>query len=787
MSALRRKLLRETWQMRSQALAIGVVIAGGVATLIMSLSTLDALTLTRDAFYRDYRFADVFAALKRAPESVAERIASIPGVQSVETRVVAAANLDVPDFADPATAELVSLPDGRNAQLNRLYLREGRFPEVGRDSEVVAGQAFADAHGFHPGDRLAAVINGHRQWLDIVGIAVSPEYIYQIKPGDLFPDFARHGIFWMNRTALASAYDMDGAFNDVVLLLTRAARVQDVIDRLDLLLDPFGGLGAIPRADQLSERYLSAELEQLQGMAKLVPSIFLGVAAFLLNVVLSRLIGTQRDQIAILKAFGYGHWAIGLHYVQWVVMIVLLGLVIGVLGGLWLGLQMAELYRGFFHFPFLAFRIRAWVIAIAVVVTLGSALLGTLTAVRRAVRLKPAEAMRPEPPPAFRPTLVERLGLQPVLGQPTRMILRNLERRPAKAALSILGIAMACGILMVGRFQEGALDYLVQVQYGLAQSDDLTVTFVEPTSGRAVQELASMPGVDRAEPFRQVAVRLRHGSASYRTGLQGLERGSRLRRVLDDRLRVLRLPKAGVVLSDHLARMLRLRVGDQLSVDVLEGRRETLEVPVAGIVQDYTGVSAYMALDALNRLLDEGHAVSGALLAVEPGARDRIVAELKAAPRVAGVTDRLTAIQSFTDSMAQIVVSFALISSLLAASIAFGVVYNNARITLTERDRELATLRVLGFSLGEIGFILLGELALLTLMAIPVGYVIGVALIAVIVQGLDSDLYRIPMIIEPSVYAFSASVILVSALLSGLVVGRRLRRLDLVAVLKTRE
>lgn len=785
MSALDRKLWRELWNLRGQVLAIAVVIAGGVSTLLMSLATLDSLTLTRDAFYRDYRFAEVFVSLKRAPESLREPIAAITGVRQVETRVAAAVNLDIPDFADPATGVLVSLPERDG--LNQLHLLAGRLPEPERDDETVVSQAFAEAHDFEPGAQLSAIIDGRLQRLTIVGIAVSPEYIYQIKPGDLFPDFARHGVLWMNREPLARAYDMDGAFNDLLLTLTREGRPKDVIERLDDLLEPYGGLGAIERSDQLSDRYLDAELEQLAGMARLIPGVFLGVAAFLLNVVLGRLIGAQRDQIAILKAFGYSAWQIGGHYVRWALVIILLGLAIGLGAGLWFGLAMAELYRGFFYFPYLEFSLRPQVIAVAVMVTLGAGLAGTLAAVRRAARLPPAEAMQPEPPPRYRPTLVERFGLQRFLSQPTRMILRHIERRPLKSLLSILGIGLACGILMVGRFQEGALDYLIQVQYGLAQRDDLTVTFSEPTSRRVVLELGARPGVDWAEPTRQVAVRLRQANASQSTAIQGLEPDSRLRRILDDRLQVQRLPAEGLVLSDQLARRLGVGVGDRVEVEILEGRRERHRVVVAGLVREFTGLSAYMDLEALNRLLGEGEAVTDALLAVEPGARDRLVAELKAAPRVAGVTDRLTAIQSFMDSMTEIVLSFAFVSTLLAGSIAFGVVYNDARITLTERARELATLRVLGFSLGEITAILLGELALLTAIAIPVGFGIGWGLIALIVRGVESELYRIPLILEPSVFAFAASVILVAALLSGLLVARRLRRLDLVAVLKTRE
>jgi len=786
-NALYRKLFRELWQMRGQVLAIAVVISGGMATLVMSLTSLDALSVTRDAYYREYRFSDIFVNAKRAPESLREQVEAIAGVQQVETRVVAGANLDIPDFPDPASGILVSLPDGRNAELNRLFLRAGRLPEAGRAGEAVVNEAFADAHGFTPGDRISAVINGRRQHIEIVGIALSPEYIYHVAPGDLFPDFARWGILWMNRSQLAAAFDMDGAFNDLVLTLSREARSADVIRALDSLLAPYGGQGAVDRSDQLSHRYLDLELEQLRTMATVFPVIFLGVAAFLLNVVLTRLISGQRDQVGILKAFGYSNARIGLHYGQMVLAIVVLGLLIGTALGLWLGQMMAELYRDFFRFPYLEFRLSTRSVAIGSLVTIGAGILGTLPALARAVRMPPAEAMRPEPAPVFRATLVERLGLQGLFSQPTRMILRNIERRPVKALLTSTGIAFACGIMMLGSYQEGAVNYLIKVQYGQAQRDDLTVNFTEPTSHRALYELAALPGVDHVEAFRHAGVVLRHGAASYRTAIQGLEQDSRLHRILDDELKVLTLPREGLVLNDFLARELGARTGDTLWVEFLEGRRQTLPVVVTGMVREFTGVSAYMDLDHLNRLMAEGTAISGAWLSVDHGERDQLVRSLKELPRVAGVTDRITAIQNFMDSMANIVLTFSFFSTLLAGSIAFGVVYNSARIALTERARELASLRVLGLTRGEISYILLGELFLLTLVAIPLGFVVGIALVHIIVGGMDSDLYRIPLIINPDVYAFAASTILVATALSALVVLRRLGRLDLVEVLKSRE
>lgn len=787
MRALGRKLRRDLWHLRSQALAIAVVIAGGVATLVMSLSTLDALRAGRDAYYRDYRFAEVFASLKRAPRELLAQVAAIDGVRQVESRVVAAARLEVEGFDDPATALLSSLPDGRNAELNRLFLRLGRLPEAGRDAEAVISEPFAEAHGLKPGDQVAAVINGRRQMLTLVGIGLSPEHVYQIKPGDLFPDPLRYALLWMNQSPVESALDMEGAFNSLALTLERDAVQGEVIAALDRLLAPYGGTGAIGRADQTSHSYLEAEFAQLGTMARVFPTIFLGVAAFLLHVVTARLIATQREQIAVLKAFGYSNPAVGAHYAQLVLWMTAGGLLLGIAGGYAFGQALARLYMDFFRFPLLDYHLAPRELLLAALVTLGAALLGALGAVRRAVRLPPAEAMRPEPPARFRPTLAERFGLQRCLSQPLRMILREIERRPVKALLSVTGIALSCAILTVGNFQQGAVDYMLAVQFKLAQRYDLAVTFVEPTSRRVLHELAALEGVRRVEPLRSAPVELRYAHRRFRTSLQGVTPGGEMLRVLDARLKVLDPPREGVVLTDYLAEILGVRPGDQLQVEVLAGRRARFEVAVEGLVSEYVGVAAYMDLDALNRLLGEGQALSGALLALEPGARAGVMARLREAPRVAGIGDRLAAMESFYETLDQTVLVFSFISTLLAASIAFGVVYNSARIALSERARELASLRVLGLRRGEVSTILLGELALLTLAGIPLGFVFGRFLCWYLTIGMRSDFYRVPLVMEPSAYAFAALVVAGSAVLSGWIVRRRLHGLDLVAVLKTRE
>jgi putative ABC transport system permease protein len=787
MRTLDRKLLRDLWALKGQAVAIALVIVSGVSTFVMSVSTLDSLRRTQNAYYRDYRFADVFASLKRAPESVRGRILEMPGVDAVETRVAASASLDIPGFPDPVRGKLLSVPDAGAPLLNRLYLRKGRMVDPRREGEVVVSEPFAKAHRFAPGDTLAAVVNGKREKLTIVGIGLSPEYVYEIGPGALFPDNRRYGIIWMARERLAAACDMDGAFNDVSLGLSAGASVPDAIARLDGVLAPYGGLGAYGREDQGSHRYLAEEFRQLGTMAAIFPAIFLGVSAFLLAVVLARVVGTQREQVAVLKAFGYANRDVGFHYAKFVVLIALAGAAGGVAAGIWLGRGMARIYMDFYRFPFLEYVLRPEDAAIACLASVAVALAGTLHGVRRAALLPPAEGMRPEPPERFRETAIERLGLKRLLSQPGRMVARHIGRRPVKSLTTVTGIALACAILMTGRFQEGSIEFLVDAEFRQARRDELSVSFVEPSSRAAVHELAAIEGVGAVEPYRAVPVRLRNGHRTYRTALQGIEPGARLYRLLDTGLRPIELPESGLLLTDQLGKILGLRPGDRVTVEALEGSRPVRETVVAGLTKQYVGVSAYMSLPALNRLMREGDAISGAYLSADRSRLPAIYRTIKGMPRIAGAAIRENEIRGFREAMAESMLVFTLIITLLAGTIAFGVVYNSARIALSERSRELASLRVLGYTRGEISYILLGELAVYTLAAIPLGFLFGRALCGYIVTKFSTDLYRIPLVLERGTYAFAAAVVLAASCVSALAVRRRLDRLDLVAVLKTRE
>ncbi len=786
-SALNRKLMRDLWHMKGQVLAISLVMACGIGVCEMSLGMLHSLENSLDSFYSRYRFADVFASLKRAPISLTERIAEIPGVSRVDQRIVYYVTRDIPGFDEPVIGEIISLPERGEPVLNDLYLTSGTLPQPGRDGEAVVNQAFAEAHKLTLGDSFTAVINGRRQKITICGTALSPEFVYTIGPGSLFPDDKRFGVMWMSRKAVQDAFDLDGAFNNVTLSLARGADEAEVIARLDDLLRPYGGTGAYGRKDQISNFFISGEFDQLTAMAIIAPAIFLTVSAFLLNIVMSRIIALERDQIGVLKAFGYSNTAISLHYLKLAVVVGAIGSILGVALGAWTGSGLADMYAKFYRLPSITYVLTPKIVSIGVMTTVGAAILGILGAIFKAVALPPAEAMRPPTPAVYRRTLLERLGLSALFTQPSRMIMRHIERHLVRSALSCLGIAVAVGILIASSFSLDSINYIIQVQFNVAQRQDISVGFFEARPTEAMRAVEHLPGVLHVEPYRSVPVRLRNGHFSRRVAITGVRPGDDLDRQIDSDLHAVTVPDKGLMLSQKLADLLHVGRGDELVIEVMEGKRPVREIPVSGVYEEFIGTSAVMSLDALNQMMGEAPSISGIHATIDSREQAKLYATLKNIPVVSAVLLREASLQSFRDTMAENLTQTMIFNILFAGLIAIGVVYNTARISLSERARELASLRVLGLTRGEISYILLGELALLTVAALPLGCLLGRFLSWLLSMALNTDLYRIPLIIDGSTYGLAVLIVLIASVASGLIVRHRLDHLDLVAVLKTRE
>lgn len=784
MRAIDRKLLRDAWRLKSQLVAIALVMACGVGAFLMAVSASRSLEATQDAYYERAAFAHVFAQCKRAPLSLADRVREVPGVAAVEPRVVVSVNLDLPGMFEPAAGLIVSIPEREEPVLNRLHLRRGRLPQPGRPGEVVVSEAFAEAHGMNPGYAFGAVINGRLERLSVVGVALSPEFIYSLRPGSFVPDDRRYGVMWMRRDQLAPSFDLDGAFNNLAVAVSPGANEAAIIDAIDHLTAPYGGESAYGRSEQVSHRYVTDELSQLRNMVRVTPPVFLAVASMLINIVISRLVRTQREQIALLRAFGYTQADVGRHFLALVAMVGALGALLGIVLGATMGNLLTGLYVRFFRFPELQYHLEVWVALVAVGVTIGAASLGAGWSVLRAMRLAPADAMRPEAPAVYRPSIVERLGLDRTLWPSAKMVLRHLQRHKVRTAVSTLGVAATVAILTLGSFVNDAIDTLIDLEFHTAQRQDVLVTFNEPRSTRALHELRAAPGVIAAEPFRVVPARLWNGPRLRREALQGVPADAELRRVVDHRFREAPVPPDGLVISAGLAELLDARAGDELFVETLEGQRPTLRVRVHRIVENYVGTGAYIDLAALNRAMGQGPTLSGAALTVDAAAAARLYNELKHTPGVATVTIKRAALESFEQTLAENLLTMRLFNLAFACVIAVGVVYNTARILYAERAHELATLRVLGFYRSEIAGIFLGELAVITLVALPVGLAAGYLLCGAATWAMQTETHRIPFVVAGRTLAFAGTVVLLVATTTAMFVRQDLDRLNLIEVLK---
>lgn len=764
-----------------QAAAIVLIVACAVATAVMSFGVLRSLDEARARYYERYRFADLFASAYRVPERVAEAIRRLPGVAAVQTRLVADAVIGLEGVEEPIAGRLVSLPE-RGEEVNALVLRQGRPIRSREAEEVIVSESFARAHALAPGGRIGIFVGGRKRALEVVGVALSPEYIYALGPGMIAPDDRRFGVFWTGRGVLEAALGAPGEFNDAGIRLNAAAAAGDVAREIEAVLRPYGAADVHGRERQPSHAFVSSMLHQIAGVGRIVPALFLLAAAFLVHSVLGRLIETQRQQIGLLKALGIGERAIGLHYLKLVLVLGALGIAAGFAAGAVLGRGLTRLYTEFFHFPFLHYEQDFAAAAGAAIVSVAAMAAGALRGVRGASSLPPAVALAPAAPAAYGRSRLERLALRGRSSPAARMVLRYLGRWPLRSALTAGGLSLAVALQISMLFSFDALDRMIDGFYARAQAEDLTVVFAPGVPAPAQEELARWPGVQRVEGFRAFPVQLSFEGRARVVNLTGLPASGVLRRLLDAKLEPVPVPRQGLALPGKLAALLRAGVGDTLAVEPI-GSSLRLSLPVAQIVEQYIGLDAYMDLDALESLLGSAPGIRGAHLAIDPRARAELLRSLKDHPAVAGISERSAVLASFRDTMRRTLTLIVSFFVAFAGLTAFGIALASARITLSEREREFATLASLGFRPARI---LAAEVASLAALALVPGCALGYGLSWLIVQRLDTELYRVPFAISAQTLAIAVLVVVAAALVSTWSVARRLRSMDLPAVLNAR-
>jgi len=785
--ALDLKAVRELKGMKSQTITIALVGACGVAILISFLTAYDSLKLAVDSFYTHSRFGQVFASAKRAPNSLLSVIENIPGVNVVESRIIFDAALELDVATGPVIGRFVSLPDDRPQILNQIYIRKGKVPDPYSLDEIVVSEAFAMANRIEPGSELRAIINGRMRHLTVAGTGLSPEYIYAFRGASPLPDDRHFGIIWISERTLSGLLDMRGSWNNISMTLEPGAPVEEVIHSVDQILADYGGPGAVKKAQHPSNFFLENELMQLKTEGWIIPIVFLGVAAFLLHVVIGRIINRQREQIATLKALGYSNFRISMHYLSIVALMIMLGVAIGILPGIWLGQVFTEMYRSYFHFPTFYFVLDPFVILEAAAASLAAASLGALGSLMQAFRLAPAEAMRPPAPPLFQKSLIERMLF--MLSSAGKMAVRNVTIRPVRSGLSVLGLSFAMGIVIIAFIYIDMINFLMAFQFNVAEHEDANVIFNSAVSSRSIHELQSMPGVIYAEGYRITPVRIHFGQKTKDTALTGYPQNLRLRRIMNSDFKSLRMPPEGLLLNVRLAEKLGARPGDTLMIEILEGERRTVPVQLAAVVEELLGAGAYMDIRTMNTLLREDSLISMASVTVDPLVSESIYSRLRNFPMVATVDTKQALLDVFQRMIGDMMTTMAIAMIAFASVIAVGVVYNMVMVSLSERAWELASLRVLGFTRAEVFRVLIGEIVVQILLSLPMGVFIGYWIMFAMMASISSQVetYYFPIIITPSAIALSVATIVTAAFFSALLVRRRINKLDLVAVLKLRE
>jgi len=785
--ALDRKLARDLWRLKWQAAAITLLIACGVAVMVMAYSAQKALVAAQAQFYQDTRFGDVFIQAKRAPLSLAADLRRLEGVTAVDARIVEAGLMAVPGLDRPAVATVISLPDTPRGGLNSVQLARGRMPDPARADEAVGLSTFLDAAKVRLGDRLTATIAGRAFNFTVVGAVNAPEYVFVPSPESLMPDDAHQGVFWAPRAAVERAAGMSGGFNSVSATLAAGASVPAALMELDRRLSPYGGRNAYARADQISHAFLQAELKELSTSAAIIPPVFLLVAAALVHILIARLVESEREQIGLLKAFGYSDLEASSTYVKLAAAIGLFGALIGAAAGGGFGVAIMDIYHDYFRFPELAPAFSWPSFAAAAAASMLAAMGGSLSAARRAARLSPAVAMQPPRPAAYRAGCLDRLIPAGAIDQATRMIVRNIERFPGRAAFAVAGLAASLTLLVGTQFVFDSLEAVIDQAYYRAQRWSQQVQFLEARAEGAVEEARRLPGAYAAEPVRLAAVRLKSHGREERLRLVGLEPGALMAQPLDAADRPIPFKGRGIIMSEALARRLGVRPGETVWLEFLEGHAAAAEVRVTALARDYSGLTAYMDRRELNRMLGDGDVANAAQLLVAADLRPAFYRAVAAIPQIIGASSRDDAVANWRQAMTQAFEMMMTFYVGFAAAIAFGVAYNTSRIALSERARDLATLRVLGFSESDCAWILFGELAVLTLVATPLGLLGGNALAQGLAASFSRDDLRLPMEITAKSYGISLSAYFIAVALAAMLVAGRIWRLDLVAVLKTRD
>jgi len=785
---LTRKLGRDIRQTAGQFAAVTAVVACAMVVFVSLRLAYGSLVWTRDSYYERHHFADFFVHLEKAPESALREVESIPGVWRVRGRIVKDVPLKVRGNDGAVVGRIISMPDRRDDLINDIYISSGSYFPGAAATEVIVSDRFCEANGLRVGDSIEATINERREALRIVGTAFSPEYVYALAgPQQFAPNDRDFAVIFARKTFVEDAFNMTNAVNDITGLLRPGADVEAVLDQVKKRLDQYGVYRKYGRDQQLSNQYLSYELMQLRNSALVTPMIFLVVAAAVIHVLLRRMTELQRMQIGLLCALGISKARITAHYVHYAVAVAVAGSALGALLGCWLAARWVDMYNLFFRFPSLQTRFSAPALLHGFLLCTGMCALGAAQSAWAILHVQPAVAMRP---PLASARLVRRSAfafLYARLPLVWRLSVRNSVRAWRRSVFTIIGVALATIIMLIGSAVTDWLDFIIHYQFDLVDRSDMNVGFTVERPAASVTELQKVDGVRRAEGIFQFGAELRHGWRKKTVLVMGLPADGDLYRVYDAHGRRVTMPEDGLVVPTRLARLLDLRPGDSLAMEpYLKDRRERPAV-VRAVADQYIGLTVYAGQDLLGKMLDEARVVNGALLQCDSVDLQPVVRRLNDIPGVSTVSTTRAVFGEFQETVTELMRVTTFVLALFAAIIAFAVIYNSSSVSIAEQERDLATMCSLGFERESVAQVATNDIMPLGLVGVAVGLPLGVQLCHLMAQLYETDLYRLPVVIRPTTYALVVAAVLAFQWTARWVCRRRVYRIDILRTLKSRE
>lgn len=792
MRTLNRKLIRSIRGSCLLLLAISSIMAVGIACYVGLASGYKNLLTAKRDYYAQCRMADFTIELNKLPVPELRALEPVPGVAELRPRIKSYATVDLEEMPESVNGLVLSLPDEPAPIINNILIRRGEYFTDDRGNEVIVNESFAQQHNLAPGDAIHLTFNGQRRRLVVVGTAISSEFVYLVDRGSFNPDPEHFGAFYLKQSYLEEVLDFGGACNELLGMLAPASRdsVEPILDELESRLDTYGVITTTPLADQPSNRFVTDDIYGLGIFATLLPSLFLGTAAIVLNVLMMRLVERERTTIGTLKGLGYDDWQLFWYYMRLGIVVAVFGGLLGCFGGYQLAQFLTRNFDRFFEFPKLLNQVNIDVYLTGVLIGLVCAVAGTLRGAYSVLRLDAAEAMRPKSPSIGQYIVLERFqSLWRSLSSATRMVLRGIFRNWVRSLTGLFATAMGTGLLVCAFIVDESMMHLVNFQYRLVQRSDVDLRFEDARSGRAFDEARRLPGVDYAEPVLELACTFTNGAYRKRGSIVGLVADARLTVPHDERGRPVKIPEAGLVMTEKLAEVLHVSPGDVITVKTIKGSQRPHRVRVVKTVKSYLGLPVYANLDFLRRLVDEEVAISGAQLEtdVRPESMLTLHRELKRLPVLESVIARSDRIENIINTLIATLQLETRVLIVFAAVAYFASVVNSSLISLAEREREIATLSALGYTQWQIGNLFLREIAFVNTTGMLFGLPIGYLLAWFVIELHDTELYRVPLACPASVWILACLLSLLFSLVAHAVVQRTINRTEWLELVKVKE